>query len=314
MCSFWQAPSGTIMMPDNIVALALELDRLHVDELVLVGGEPFIYPDLYYVLESCIAQTSRLAFAFITNASIDNSMVRNIVSQPRVTRVHISLDALSERGVLAVRGRSGWYAKALSFIQMVRHENPTLKIVINAIINKHNAIDLLQYFHIDCNQVNYLNLKGDCPELEVSRATELALAWQIDRFLVSNGGRSDSVYIPILGEEHRLYKSSRQTAEEVWARQSLRVPCVLVQKMSYIDLTGQMYPCNCLCHAERCTPFGNVFDAGFAAVWRGEDARNFRIKCSTSQWAACLACDPANRLHNMFHSAEQNTEHRDTNE
>ena len=163
-----------------------------------------------------------------------------LLAQPRVVRVHVSLDALQNRASHAVRGRDGWYTKAMSYIQTARRINPDLRIVINAIINKYNSHEILQYFQLDCDQVNYLNLKGECPQLQVSRGTERAVAAKIGNFVGCRQEQSrESVGVTLLVVENSC-------CSVFWSRDSL---VRFSERRSYGD--GRFHLNGCSARTER---------------------------------------------------------------
>ena len=298
MCDSWKSGHSAFKRAE-LETLLVELSGLGVREAIITGGEPFHYHLLADVLARVWDQAPQLTTAIITNGSRRDSVAEEILASKSLRRVHVSLDALNDDGARAVRGRERWYSGVVDFVALARRSPGNLTIVCNAILNKHNRSRLHEYFMLDVDFVNFLNLKGSFQGLSLSCRDEAELARTIG-FAVSSrklwprifalGGRLDGTI-------------SEKFFEHIWGRIAERRPCLVTSVSTFIDSRGDVFACNCLTYG-RSAALGNVLSDRFAAVWNGQRAQNIRQECLRECWKTCTSCDPANRLYNLVAASQ----------
>lgn len=295
MCSFWESPRTTDFPRTHLECLLRELGSCGVREVVITGGEPFLYPSLETVLEHIAEEQPHLRIVIITNGSRRDELARRILRTATLARVHVSLDALHDSGMARMRGRDGWYSGILEFVRMVRVEAPRVAIVANAIINQDNKNDLLKYCKHDFDYVNYLNLKGHYADLSLLSSEEERAAR-----VLGDGIAAASLWSRLFAMGKSVQRPMASSDfQHIWGRQSKSLPCVLTSRMAYIDHVGNVYPCNCLAYG-RTTALGNVIQSSFSSTWTSQEAAEFRRSCRSNDWVTCESCDPANRLYNLL--------------
>jgi len=118
-----------------------ELGRLGVKTLTLSGGEVFIRPDLWTLIDSVIA--NRMRFSILSNGTlIDESAITALLHPPRRKRfncVQVSVDGSRADVHDASRG-AGSFVKAVRAIRLLREAG--LPCACRVTLNRHNVEDL----------------------------------------------------------------------------------------------------------------------------------------------------------------------------
>lgn len=100
--------------PQEIKNIIDEMVQMNIEELVLTGGEPFLYPGIFEVIEHAKAKKRKVVM--ITNGFYDNALVRKIIDS-RADHLQVSLDGSNAKIYESVRQVPGSFKVVTGNIQ-----------------------------------------------------------------------------------------------------------------------------------------------------------------------------------------------------
>ncbi|MDR0221550.1 MAG: radical SAM protein [Lachnospiraceae bacterium] len=129
------ADPQTVISLERIRALADEADELGIYEIVVEGGEPLVYKDLFEVLAAF--GPDRFYLALTSNGYLlDEDMAKRLASAG-LSRVVISLDSLTPEVHDGFRGQEGAFERALAALENVKRAG--MQPSVNFLVGHYNA-------------------------------------------------------------------------------------------------------------------------------------------------------------------------------
>ena len=280
----WVQPSSH-GVPEADMDLARVQGILHecVDlglrDILLTGGEPLLYPDLYCLLQT--ATDLQLTISIETNATLVTPALA------RALRGHmalVSLDGSTPETHDSIRGRAGAFRDAMAGIQMLRSE--AVPVHLNAVVQRANLKDVPGLITL-AEQVEAIGLKltpalrighaatrGEGSFLSVAEA--LALVRRVHTGRKSDEGMRARVAVP----------PAFLPARELTTRLARCFP---------FDRLGVALPGSVsLCHIAAALTdarFGSYPAASMAEIWGGsETLRQFRVDVPARLTGVCARC------------------------
>lgn len=132
-----ESQDGKRSLPEaDAVRVAREIVTLGFEQVILVGGEPLLYPHLSAVLEVLHGRTEVALFT----GGIPGDPLKSIDKMRRgVDRVVLSIDAGTDAANDLVRGRKGITRDVLSMAEALRRELPHVGLSVNTVVSRNNV-------------------------------------------------------------------------------------------------------------------------------------------------------------------------------
>jgi SynChlorMet cassette radical SAM/SPASM protein ScmE len=120
-----------------------ELNRCDVLDVVLSGGEPFLYKDFKKLVEGVVA--NRMRFSVLSNGTlISKEMAQFLASTNRCNHVQVSIDGSSPQTHDSCRGK-GSFSRAIEGLDNLQHARvPT---AVRVTVHRQNVYDLEEIAH-----------------------------------------------------------------------------------------------------------------------------------------------------------------------
>ena len=305
---FYHKESSSAGAELTLDEIAGALDNMsHMLSMSITGGEPFMRPDVFEILE--LVGTRNLAenVLLYTNGFNTDRILETVerVLKAELIRnfsVGTSIDGF-EAEHDRLRGRPGAYKKTIETIKELKRlkaEFSALNIGVNTTLHKGNEEvidDLLDHIENELGiNASITLIRGDArsPALkEVDVETYRRVIERIEARRRRNGRRG-------------LYRSIIDTRESLGNRLALRTyekgvrtyPCYGGTLMGVIGEAGDVYPCEML--EEYC--LGNLRDCGYdlSSIWRSPAAEKCRAMIRNRQCACTYECQfTCNTLYNV---------------
>jgi Fe-coproporphyrin III synthase len=275
-----------------------ELGQLGVMEVILIGGEPFIYPHLVQVIEAIV--TNRMRFSIVSNGSlIDNQIAAFIAETHRCNSVQISLDGAEASIHDALRGQGSFRSAVRGIRTLQRHDILTS---VRLTIHKHNVDHLAQI-------TEFLLTELDLPSFSTNSAGYLGTCrGNCDDILLSTSERENAMIALLALEKHypgRILAAAGPLAEahmweEMETKRRSREPgpklggtlsgCGCTFNRIAVRPDGVIIPCTLLAQVE----LGRINQNSLADLWLESPQltilRNRRF-ISLSEFEGCQDCD-----------------------
>ncbi|MFH0870488.1 MAG: radical SAM protein [archaeon] len=264
----------------------------------ITGGEPFLYKDIFKVME--YLRKNKLAFGVCTNGSaLNDAMIRRLVHLAPanvVFSIHGLMDAHDK-----VTGRSGNYQRTKENIKLFCRLKKRTRVMINLVLMPENAAKLKQFI------------------------TE-AESWEVDAIRIQHLGfltpaelkRHRSVWKKQMGEAspaiHELIISKpcfdfKETVKEiqgqrfnipVWFKPYLkpeevdswysdrfgvRRRCLFLWKGVFVASNGDVFPCHVIK-----LKLGNIKEKSLEEIYNSEKAKKFRRAIKRGLMPGCSRC------------------------
>ncbi|MFH2145973.1 MAG: radical SAM protein [Candidatus Omnitrophota bacterium] len=129
--------------PQEIKNIIDEMVQMNIEELVLTGGEPFLYPGIFEVIEHAKAKKRKVVM--ITNGFYDEPLARKIMDSP-VDHLQVSLDGSNASIYESVRQTPGSFDIVTGNIK--RFVAAGKSVGATATIVRQNYQDLLNIAHL----------------------------------------------------------------------------------------------------------------------------------------------------------------------
>ena len=127
---------------ETVINLIEEMALLGVCDLVLGGGEVFLYPGIFDVIS--LANSKKISVAMITNGILVNKEICKKLSLLDFNYLSVSLDGATHETHDYIRGK-GAFEKSLKGLYLLQKYTPH-KISIRFVIMKHNLKELPMLF------------------------------------------------------------------------------------------------------------------------------------------------------------------------
>ncbi len=158
-CSWGSASIPENFPQDFFQKIVKELESLGGKSLLISGGEPLLWPDLFDMVSFA---SQRLRVSLSTNGTLIGKTEAQKLKEAGVAEIAISLDGLSARTHDSLRGK-GNFQKTLQGIDSLKREGLGEKINLHFCLSKMNieeAIDLPKFAeNLGVRKITYLSMK-----------------------------------------------------------------------------------------------------------------------------------------------------------
>jgi len=117
MCHIKDIKVGQEIAYDKVISLIDEAAEWGIRELLLLGGEPFLYKGLMELIR--YASGRGLRTTIVTNAVLINEAISREIADSPLSQLVVSLDGASEKTHDSLRGVKGTYRKVINVIKTV---------------------------------------------------------------------------------------------------------------------------------------------------------------------------------------------------
>jgi SynChlorMet cassette radical SAM/SPASM protein ScmE len=252
-----------------------ELGRLAVLDVVLSGGEPFVRPDLFHLVDGIIA--NRMRYSILSNGTLidDDVLAQFDVGKRRLRLNYVQVSVDGSRAEIHNRSRPHSFEAAMRGLRLLKRAG--LPVEVRVTINRHNYRDLENIAGLLLEEIGLPSFgtnaaaplgSGCCNELEIvlSPLERVEAMEAIDRLMERYPGRLKAQAGP--QADRRMYDAmehARQTGQRsmAWDMGYLSAcGCVFSQ----IDVLhdGSIVPCNML----PTLVLGNITRDSLGEVWR----------------------------------------------
>ena len=250
---------------DELSGILDQLFELGVYFVIFSGGEPFIRPDVFEVMNH--ARERGLFFGAMSNGTLITESVADRVKELGIMGVDVTLCGATPSSHEQVTGVPGSFAKAVSAIRLLRERK--IRVGVKTTLMKCNS--------------------GEHSQIE-SLARSLGASYRPDPIVFSKVGHPASAAgIRMDDEQLRNIVAERNwvpdDADPAGCRMESHLTCGAGRTRCAISPQGDVFPCTLWR-----TPLGNLRDRSFAEIWRGETAGRIRsITCEDLE--QCSGCD-----------------------
>jgi len=282
-CFYWQnLNQRDDLTLQELAALSRELGP--IENLNLSGGEPFLRPDLdevvrMFVRDNGVRQVYVPSSGFFTDRT--EKALRGILKEDdlQLFVVELSIDGLKDYHN-TLRGHKEAFDRALKTHDMLarlQREDPRVRVhAITTVTNKniHELSALTDFLFERCPSIEHHNIpviRGDRkdPALLAPNPDAYRALWDHvqSRWAPREEGRFGGIVEPMLQwARDRTLREERQV-----------VPCRAGV------LTGVVYANGDVGLCEQHEPVGNLRNAGFQAIWHGEEANALRRRIAAKE-------------------------------
>ncbi len=279
-----------------------ELKHLGVRSLTLSGGEIFVRPDLWELIDAII--DARMSFSILTNGTLINEKTLDKFNEKnrkrRLSSIQVSIDGSCAEVHDKSRG-AGSFEQAIRALSLLKKEG--YPVTSRVTINRHNVDDLehvskLLLEHVGLNSISTnsampmgaaCNNQADITllpqqQLQAMRVLQ-KLAKKYDQRITAGAGPLVKIESYREMERARLYGVKSKT----WVMGSLSACGGAFMKLS-VNHDGIITPCNMLPSSE----LGVINKDSLSEIWLEnptQQALRDRKKLSTSEAKGCENCE-----------------------
>ncbi|MBI2265626.1 MAG: radical SAM protein [Armatimonadetes bacterium] len=291
-CVFCEAPgiSAKAALPtERMLTIVDEMAEMGVEEVLLVGGEPFIRKDLWEILARL--ESRKIRVSAISNGIVISSLSSNELAllSERGSRLSLSIDSSQKAQCDIIRGVPGIYEKLLSAIGRAR-EAGIRDLSLNAVIGKDNLKEISPLIELAAQEgipfvhfqpVSPAGIFVNQPPLPIKASFLLddegdiaALVAEIQRGLITARRLGIGTDLRMFETVAVPYFKSFARKESGFYLQELvsGFRCIKAFWSGYVDYEGSLKPCALLAHG------GNIAQKSLQSEWKNLDPlrRNFR--------------------------------------
>lgn len=268
MSKMQQEAMGSLRTADEWISLAKEAADQGMLRLLITGGEPFLRPDIQFILESL--NSLGLVLSVNTNGTMIDENAVNWISKIKPLKLNITLYGASEDTYRELCGDGNAYNRVIKAIEMLLENNVEVKLSCS--LTPHNADDLqkiVQFAHD-----HKLVLETATYMFPPVRKAGF-VAGKNDRFTPEEAEyfrikynflyRGRETYTPKLREQYSQLQKAVPAAEN--DRNKFRefgsIHCHAGKSSFWITWKGNMNICGMIPEADN-----NAFEKGFSNAWK----------------------------------------------
>jgi radical SAM protein with 4Fe4S-binding SPASM domain len=117
---------------------------LGLERVLLSGGEPTLHSEFNDVLD-LVGEYKQLSFGIITNGTVHNEKLINILNSNDKFTLQISLDGSDEEKNAITRGKDN-FDKTIQFAKRIRNKQP--KPLLKMVVTQNNIDDVAPFFRL----------------------------------------------------------------------------------------------------------------------------------------------------------------------
>jgi radical SAM protein with 4Fe4S-binding SPASM domain len=259
-CSFCDLWADFENMPlDKVLKLLDEAVAIGTQTLVITGGEPFIYPDLFTVVRA--AKDRGLSVNITTNGTLIDNHWDALVSSG-VDSLSFSIDGLPQTHD-AIRGQKGAWRRTVAGLDRVHAETSIATSVYFVVTNQnvHQLVDVHDLARSKGAKFDFWPV-NDAPDLYLRSAEDQA-AWR-------------SAVATIAAQDSEVAARSSYYDESLGYHAGKAGPmrCLGLVDQYGVTYDGRLIPC-CVWGGDGLT-VGNVFERPLTELWTDSKVQRFR--------------------------------------
>jgi MoaA/NifB/PqqE/SkfB family radical SAM enzyme len=314
-CDIESQRATRVLAADEVERACREVLDAGFREVIFVGGEPFLSPELPIAL-SVLAGRCSVA-VFTGGLPGQTEKVLRLVSQG-VDRLVFSIDSGHPAKNDLIRGRKGITADLVDLVEAVRRDFPRIDMSLNTVVSRHNAAslgdvwDVMERFRPDSWALTLVgdNFTGSPREHLLDRA-------QLEAHYLSNvpalarrlePRRAELVVLPVpfpflsariapraWGEAAPRFRTELDRELELYARGEYnrtfveRCGCPLVGVDISIGVGGEVHPCSQAPALQPEYVVGNLKNARLGDVLAGQALATFAAGVPHAPCTRCWA-------------------------
>ena len=225
-------------------------------KVIFTGGEPFLYPKLFELIEKCSDQNIQISI--LTNGvALTKENIRKIVNS-NIKNISISLDSLNNKVNDKQRGKAKRVKKNIK--NLIKNKNEELNIEIMQSITSKNIFSISRMLEFCCENnlnlwINTVDILDSHPKyktfslLEVTKKKKKHLKKALQKWSNRNNNKFDK-YIENIFKLINDTKITNQT-------------CPMGQDVFVLDVDGTIYPC----FLRKDLMLGNVYKNSFKQIF-----------------------------------------------
>lgn len=299
-CQTWQRPFKKELLPPDYLPFfqTVKNDLVH---LSLTGGEPFLSPHLYPLVDLAVRSLPHLTWISLSTNGFLTEKIQQIVPQilkiyPRRLSLEISLDGqegLHDR----IRGLKGSYCQALKtfqFLKQLSQTSPRLTVFFSYTFSRFN-LGCFPRLLLDLNQEFPVSLEDFSFNLEQTGfyyQRTAPFSWKQKQI---NSLKKDLDFIlkkSRLQLKRNLFGFGKILFQRFYLKnlplflknpRHLILPCAAGSQTLFLDPYGDLYPC--LVWNEK---LGNIKTLNFDKLWVLRKLKIIRQKIKLGQCPICF--------------------------
>ena len=260
--------------------------------LGITGGEPFLNPFLFKIIEEC--KTNGLQLILYTNATlIDDSKAKKLSELlDNYDIVHVSIDGGNEYCNDSQRG-DGSFKRAIFGLENLSHYKINVRLnIVPTLLNWTSILELCDIaikYKVKEFGASPLMTAGNASEVNLAPPDSIAM-FQTEINVVEKLKGTGVKYIGgISGAIHNyLYFPSLELKQKIKRESASKKICDAGTRKVFIDSNGDLYPCSLFASKPEFS-IGNVFDESIIELWNNPQLDCFRQGFETD--VICKDCE-----------------------
>jgi Fe-coproporphyrin III synthase len=267
----------------TVFSLLDQLKRAGTVKVHFSGGEVFLHPDIFPILERAVSCGFQVNLTS-NGTLLDKEKIRNLAGIG-VHRITLSLDGASASTHDAVRGVPGSFRKTVKSIGRIAEKGKKVRLGVNTVACRANWRELDNVHNLLFSvspRISWRVIPVDSMEKKVRLPFDavVQLARQAKRWELLSGNP--------FGDNEQEY---RMTAKGLYAKGFYREHrCCMPWLHSFIDPEGNLFPC-CMSRSVS-EPLGNIKVQQLAMILSGGRSLKLKMHCAQGySLPVCERCD-----------------------
>jgi mycofactocin radical SAM maturase len=266
------------LKPKQALALVDELAEMQVFQIHFGGGEPFIYPGIWRVLERCTERG--LVMCISTNGTLITAERARRLKQFEPLYFQVSLDGGTAPVNDAIRGK-GVFERALRGLELLAAEGHSL--TVNSVLTRHSFAELDRLYEI---------------------AASFGAKLRVTRLRPSGRGKDVWAELHPTQAQYRAFTQWLLAHPDVLTADSFFHLNAFGDKLAGLDICGAATATCCICPEGEVYPCaffqapefeaGNLHEQNFREIWQHSMLFDYYRKMGAG---ACAGCGQYNACH-----------------
>ena len=244
--------------------LIAEIRDMDIEQLIILGGEPFCRPDLFELLEYAVRKG--LSIALTTNGYYINKNIAFQLAAFNLDGVQISLDSSNCKQHNSFRGQDGGFEKAVEALKIL--STCGVYTIVNTVLSKDN-IDQLEDIILLCISLKVKRFRF-IKYIPSGRGITNFKRYAINKIQNEHLQRK----IKILKDRYKNYIEISQDESMAFLQGENTLFCTAGISTLSVMANGDVIPCSYLNDEKFIC--GNVKYTSLYKIWNGSKIRNFR--------------------------------------
>ena len=285
MCYVQQQTKGSdyLSIP-NLQTIMAQLPKIR--ELIFCGiGEPLLNKDLFKMIK--IAKAGGINFInLVTNGKLLNEVVARNIVDSGINRIQISVHSFNPKNFAAIRNEDEIGLEELNrnikrFIVMRNEAGVHLKVCCNAVVNKFNYNDLIDFIR-------------EAKALGVDRVEFIQMTTADDNLRDINAPLE---HMASICDKIRKY-ARKINIEASFLNGNEYGRCYQLWDFIMIHANGDISPCNGIFPTEKIA-LGNILTSPLEEIWHSEKYQGLRSQVRRGKLTNCCYCESGYRMEGL---------------